>query len=98
MILIDGQPRASPNVQQVQPQTLQPAGAPPSAGTLSRYRFHWSHAFIAVGLLAASGAGTAVLIKVYSVNLRVGCSMPCSEWYCFYIVAIPYKFSDLLHA
>ncbi|XP_028778311.1 peroxisomal membrane protein PEX14-like [Neltuma alba] len=36
---------------------------PPSSGTLSRYRFHWSHALIAVGLLAASGAGTAVLIK-----------------------------------
>lgn len=26
--------------------------------------FHWTHAVIAVGLLAASGAGTAVLFKV----------------------------------
>ncbi|KAI9087582.1 hypothetical protein K1719_030452 [Acacia pycnantha] len=60
----DGQVRPSPNVQQqAQPQALQPAGAPPSSGTLSRYRFHWSHALIAVGFLTASGAGTAVLIK-----------------------------------
>ncbi|XP_054822438.1 peroxisomal membrane protein PEX14-like isoform X2 [Prosopis cineraria] len=65
----DGQLRPSPNVQQqVQPQTLQPGASvstvtTPSSGTLSRYRFHWSHGLIAVGLLAASGAGTAVLIK-----------------------------------
>ncbi|WVZ10712.1 hypothetical protein V8G54_015242 [Vigna mungo] len=34
-----------------------------SSGTLPRSRFHWSHALIAVGLLAASGAGTAIIIK-----------------------------------
>lgn len=66
----DGQLKSSSNIQQqAQPQTLQP-GLPAStavntsSGILSRTRFHWYHAFIAVGLLAASGAGTALIIKV----------------------------------
>ncbi|KAL5544205.1 hypothetical protein UlMin_007989 [Ulmus minor] len=61
----DGQVKPSANIQQQTPtQALQPAAAAPSAvATLVRSRFHWSHAVIAVGLLAASGAGTAVLIK-----------------------------------
>ncbi|XP_050375838.1 peroxisomal membrane protein PEX14 isoform X1 [Argentina anserina] len=51
-----------------QAQTLQPAATAPASptarvGTFARYRFHWSHAILAVGLLAASGAGTAVIIK-----------------------------------
>ncbi|KAJ7945872.1 peroxisomal membrane protein PEX14 [Quillaja saponaria] len=63
----DGQLKTSSNIRQPV-QTLQPASPPPkgaatSLGTLSRYRFHWSHAILAVGLLAASGAGTVVLIK-----------------------------------
>ncbi|KAF1887965.1 hypothetical protein Lal_00023974 [Lupinus albus] len=49
-------------------QTLQP-GLPASTGvntssqTISRSRFHWYHALIAVGVLASSGAGTAIIIK-----------------------------------
>ncbi|XP_033508290.1 peroxisomal membrane protein PEX14-like isoform X1 [Nicotiana tomentosiformis] len=47
-------------------QNMQPASATPSnsmtkMGYLSHFR--WTHAVIAVGLLAASGAGTAVLFK-----------------------------------
>lgn len=30
--------------------------------------FHWTHAVMAVGILAASGAGTALLFKVYLVK------------------------------
>ncbi|KAH1248781.1 Peroxisomal membrane protein PEX14 [Glycine max] len=65
----DGQLKSSSNIQQqAQQQTLQPGlpastGVNTSSGTLSRSRFHWSHALIAVGLLAASGAGTAIIIK-----------------------------------
>ncbi|KAK7330486.1 hypothetical protein VNO77_24681 [Canavalia gladiata] len=65
----DGQLKSSPSIQQqAQQQPLQPglpasAGVNTSSGTLSRSRFHWSHALIAIGLLAASGAGTAVIIK-----------------------------------
>ncbi|XP_027329289.1 peroxisomal membrane protein PEX14 isoform X2 [Abrus precatorius] len=65
----DGQLKSSSNIQQqAQQQTLQPGlpastGVNSSSGSLSRPRFHWSHALIAVGLLAASGAGTAIVIK-----------------------------------
>ncbi|CAJ1943872.1 unnamed protein product [Sphenostylis stenocarpa] len=65
----DGQFKSSSNSQQqTQQQTLQPGlpastGVNTSSGTLLRSRFHWSHALIAVGLLAASGAGTAIIIK-----------------------------------
>ncbi|MED6106009.1 hypothetical protein PIB30_000795 [Stylosanthes scabra] len=65
----DGQVKSSSNIQQqAQPQALQP-GLPASTGvntssaTLSRSRFHWSHALIAIGVLAASGAGTAIVVK-----------------------------------
>lgn len=56
------------NVQQQAPtQVLQPAAVVP-AGSASRIgmlsQFHWYHAVLAVGVLAASGAGTAVLFKV----------------------------------
>ncbi|XP_006347457.1 peroxisomal membrane protein PEX14-like isoform X2 [Solanum tuberosum] len=46
-------------------QNLQPASAPSNSMTKMGYlsHFHWTHAVIAVGLLAASGAGTAVLFK-----------------------------------
>ena len=72
-ILVDGQAKPSANIQQQTPtQALQPAAAAPSAvATLVRSRFHWSHAVIAVGLLAASGAGTAVLIKVLHIDLSI---------------------------
>ncbi|XVF12083.1 hypothetical protein REPUB_Repub08aG0084100 [Reevesia pubescens] len=64
----DGQLKPSSNVQtQAAMQTPQPVAAAPtgiaSAGTLARSRFHWYHAVFAIGLLAASGAGTAVLLK-----------------------------------
>ncbi|KAE9604389.1 putative peroxisomal membrane protein [Lupinus albus] len=64
----DGQLAPSLNIQQQsQPQALQPGVSANTGvttlGTLSRFSFHWSHALIAVGLLVASGAGTAMLIK-----------------------------------
>lgn len=61
------------NTVQPQPSTqaLQPVAgvAPPVAGgsrvgTITRSRFHWSHALLAVGILAVSGAGTVIVIKV----------------------------------
>ncbi|XP_058091641.1 peroxisomal membrane protein PEX14 isoform X2 [Magnolia sinica] len=52
---------------QVSAQTPQPAVAPiggvAAVSTMPRSRFHWAQAALAVGLLAASGAGTAVLFK-----------------------------------
>ncbi|KAL9439208.1 hypothetical protein AB3S75_024794 [Citrus x aurantiifolia] len=67
----DGQVKSSSsNIQSQAPtQALQPqpAGAAPTAvspaSTTMMSRFHWYHAVLAVGLLAASGAGTAVFIK-----------------------------------
>ena len=55
------------NVQpQGQMQAMQPAPSPvvmiPPPSLLSRFR--WYHAVLAVGVLAASGAGTAVFVKV----------------------------------
>ncbi|CAK9138618.1 unnamed protein product [Ilex paraguariensis] len=47
--------------QSLQPAVVTPAGVISKVGTFSR--FHWSHALLAVGVLAASGAGTAVLFK-----------------------------------
>ncbi|KAK4375652.1 hypothetical protein RND71_006329 [Anisodus tanguticus] len=46
-------------------QNLQPGSAPTNSMTKTGYlyHFHWTHAVIAVGFLAASGAGTAVLFK-----------------------------------
>ncbi|XP_019463868.1 PREDICTED: peroxisomal membrane protein PEX14-like isoform X2 [Lupinus angustifolius] len=61
----DGQLKTASNIQQQpQPQTLQ-TGLPASSGvnTSLRSRFHWYHALVAIGLLAASGAGTAIIIK-----------------------------------
>lgn len=62
--------KSSPNIQpHATTQALQPAAAAP-AGVVTPVRtsmmswFHWYHAVLAVGFLAASGAGTAVLIKV----------------------------------
>lgn len=63
----DGQMKSSSNVQpQVSTQTLQPLAASPTgviSTTLTQSRFHWSHALLAVGFLAVSGAGTAVIFK-----------------------------------
>ncbi|XP_071709833.1 peroxisomal membrane protein PEX14-like [Rutidosis leptorrhynchoides] len=63
------QSQAASNIQpQVATQPLQPALAAPAApeskyGSLTGSRFHWSHAILAVGVLAISGAGTAVVFK-----------------------------------
>ncbi|XP_010940047.1 peroxisomal membrane protein PEX14 isoform X2 [Elaeis guineensis] len=64
------QPKSSIGLQpQPLVQTPQPAAAPAPAGgvpvapSLQQSRFHWSHALLATGVLAASGAGTAVLFK-----------------------------------
>ncbi|KAK1565191.1 hypothetical protein Q3G72_020789 [Acer saccharum] len=64
----DGQVKPSSNIQPQAPtQALQTAAAAPtgaiSPSGLMLSRFHWYHAVFAVGLLAVSGAGTAVLIK-----------------------------------
>ncbi|KAI8543675.1 hypothetical protein RHMOL_Rhmol08G0237400 [Rhododendron molle] len=62
----DGQMKTSSNVQpQVSTQTLQPLAASPSGliSTMTRSRFRWSYALLAVGFLAVSGAGTAVFFK-----------------------------------
>ncbi|KAJ6760707.1 PEROXISOMAL MEMBRANE PROTEIN PEX14-LIKE [Salix purpurea] len=65
----EGQVKSTPNVQPPAPeQTLQPVAAAPAGvistmRTLTRQQFHWHHAVFAVGLLAVSGAGTAVLVK-----------------------------------
>jgi len=61
-----GQSQPASNIQPQAPtQPLQPAPAAPSSklGTLTASRFHWSHALLAVGVLAISGAGTAVVFK-----------------------------------
>ncbi|KAK4264332.1 hypothetical protein QN277_025528 [Acacia crassicarpa] len=59
----DGQLKTS-NIQQLTPAQMLPQGASTSTGTTISYRrFHWSHAIIAIGFIAASGAGTVILIK-----------------------------------
>ncbi|KAI3759387.1 hypothetical protein L6452_07161 [Arctium lappa] len=64
-----GQSQPISNIQAQAPtQYQQPAAAAPAApdsklGTLTASRFHWSHALLAVGVLAISGAGTAVVFK-----------------------------------
>lgn len=49
-------------------QTPQPAGPPITLVATSpaqqTRRYHWSHALVAAGLLAGSGFGSAVLVKV----------------------------------
>ena len=73
MLITDGQMKSLSNIQpqdpsrNLQPAVVAPAGAISKVGTLSR--FHWSHALLAVGLLAVSGAGTAVLFKVFMNRL-----------------------------
>ncbi|KAL5723714.1 hypothetical protein ACHQM5_007080 [Ranunculus cassubicifolius] len=61
----DGQVKSATNLQQTS-QSSQPAGAGPTGvvSTIMRpARFHWSYAFYAIGILAASGAGTVLLFK-----------------------------------
>ncbi|XP_008782461.1 peroxisomal membrane protein PEX14-like isoform X2 [Phoenix dactylifera] len=62
------QPKSSTTLQpQASVQTPQPAAAPASgvlvSPSLQQSKFHWSHALLATGVLAATGAGTAVVFK-----------------------------------
>ncbi|KAF8390413.1 hypothetical protein HHK36_024939 [Tetracentron sinense] len=64
----DGQLKSTNMQPQAPTQTPQPAAAAPAGvistlATVTQSRFHWSHALVAVGLLSASGAGTAILFK-----------------------------------
>lgn len=61
----DGQAMSATNLQPQQPtQTTQaPAGVVSTMTSLRPGGFHWSHAILAIGFLAASGAGTALLFK-----------------------------------
>ncbi|XP_022933438.1 peroxisomal membrane protein PEX14-like [Cucurbita moschata] len=54
-----------PSMQSLQPvaSVAPPAAGGSSGGIITRSRFHWSHALLAVGVLAVSGAGTAIVIK-----------------------------------
>jgi peroxin-14 len=83
-MLTDGQVNSSSSIQPQAPvQTLQPAAAAApnaaissvgsSVGTSTRFQFHWSHAILAVGLLAVSGAGTAVVVKVSTLTSLLSC-------------------------
>lgn len=79
---------SSSNIQSQAPtQALQPqpAGAAPTAvspaSTMMMSRFHWYHAVLAVGLLAASGAGTAVFFKVTTDNLCFTFFVNCNQMY-----------------
>lgn len=81
--LVDGQLKSTTSSQLQPPtQTPRPAAVPSSGAssvpTLLQSSFHWSHAFLAVGLLAASGAGTAVLFKVLGANLFLYLLYPLS--------------------
>lgn len=90
VLLVDGQLKSHTSSQpQVPPEAPQPAAiltstAATSGPTLLQSRFHWSHMLLAVGLLAASGAGTAVLFKVSSAvfpNQFLYTSCPLSTSY-----------------
>ncbi|XP_059656388.1 peroxisomal membrane protein PEX14-like isoform X5 [Cornus florida] len=65
----DGRLKSSSNIQSQAPtQNPQPAAAAPGGviskvSSLTQSRFNWSHAFYAVGILAVSGPGTAILLK-----------------------------------
>ncbi|OWM65449.1 hypothetical protein CDL15_Pgr009039 [Punica granatum] len=63
----DAQTKTVSNAQTQAPvQAQQPAAAAPAgviSRTISQPRFHWSHAIYAIGILAVSGAGTAVIFK-----------------------------------
>jgi uncharacterized membrane protein YfcA len=76
MTKVEGQVISTPNVQPPAPaQTLQPVAAAPTGvistmRTLTQHQFNWHHAVAAVGVLAVSGAGTAVLVKVSKNTLH----------------------------
>lgn len=75
MLTTDGQLSSSSNTQQQAPtQALQPAAAVPTAaiskvGSLAQSWLGWQQILLAVGLMAISGAGTAVFFKVPEKDL-----------------------------
>lgn len=65
----DGQLNSSKMQQQSPTQAIQPASNTPigtvsKGGTSALYHLGWQQALLAVGLLAISGAGTALVFKV----------------------------------
>lgn len=64
----DAQAKPVSNAQTQAPaQAQQPAAAAPTGvivKAISKPRFHWTYAIYAIGIMAVSGAGTAVLFKV----------------------------------
>ena len=61
MLRTDGQQAVQGQIQAVQHAPAPVVMIPPPS---LRSRFRWYHAVLAVGVLAASGAGTAVFVKV----------------------------------
>ncbi|KAL2936001.1 Peroxisomal membrane protein PEX14 [Bienertia sinuspersici] len=60
----DAQASPATNIQAQAPMQPVTAVQPGVMSTMAR-RYHWSHALLAVGFLAISGAGTAILFKKY---------------------------------
>ncbi|KAG9449957.1 hypothetical protein H6P81_009922 [Aristolochia fimbriata] len=56
-------PSTQPQVSSQTPSVAVSPGVTPMMPPVKQPRFQWSHAFFAVGILAASGCGTAVLLK-----------------------------------
>lgn len=95
ILMTDGtQKPSSTSTSQAALQNLQPASAPSNSMKKMGYlsHFHWTHAVIAVGLLAASGAGTAVLFKVlHSKELSIYHANPYHI--VLFLLSIPHFFS-----
>ena len=72
MTKAEGQVKSTPNVQPPAPAPVAaaPTGVISTMRTLTQHQFNWRHAVFAVGLLAVSGAGTAVLVKVLKNTLH----------------------------
>lgn len=93
MTKAEGQVKSTPNAQPLtSAQALQPVAAAPTAlissvGTLTRSRFHWYHAVFAVGLLAVSGAGTVVLVKVSKILYTI--TLSCYHTVMLVILLMP---------
>ncbi|KAE8726188.1 Peroxin 14, putative isoform 4 [Hibiscus syriacus] len=89
----DGQAKSSSiiqtqaSIQAPQPMAAVPAGIA-SSGTVAQKQFQWYHAVSAVGLLAASGCGRALLFKVLISSTA---SLPRTKciFYHFVFVIIP---------
>ncbi|KAI4326743.1 hypothetical protein MLD38_032022 [Melastoma candidum] len=56
-------PQPLPSAQALPSASTASAGGLSPVATLAQPRFHWTHAVFAIGLLAVSGAGTAIIVK-----------------------------------